>query len=129
MPIGGPSLLLMAYMADGVQRGQLWWVDHDPAIGAEAVMTRPALIVSSDAMNKHARTVIICPLTSSVHRVYNFEVFIPQGDGDLDRDSKLQPQLIRAVDKQRLKRYIGRVSEITLAIVTEAIALQTGMRD
>jgi mRNA interferase MazF len=112
-----------------IRRGQLWWVDHDPAIGSEAAMTRPALVVSSDAMNKHARTVIICPLTSSIHRVYNFEVFIPKGDGNLERDSKLQPQLIRAVDKQRLKQYIGRVTDTTLAIVTEAIALQTGMRD
>jgi mRNA interferase MazF len=125
-----------------VTRGELWWVDHDPAVlartpapdgpralGSEAAMTRPALVISSDSMNKHARTVIVCPLTSSVHRVYNFEVFIPQGDGGLDRDSKAQPQLIRAVDKQRLQRYIGRVSDTTLEIVTEAIAVQTGMRD
>ena len=112
-----------------VKRGELWWVDHDPAIGPEAAMTRPALVVSSEAMNKHARTAIICPLTSSVHRVYNFEVFIPQGDGGLDRDSKAQPQLLRAVDKQRLKRFIGRVSETTLELVTEAIAVQTGMCD
>jgi mRNA interferase MazF len=112
-----------------VQRGELWWVDHDPAKGSEAAMTRPALVVSSDSMNKHARTVIVCPLTSSVHRVYNFEVFIPQGEGNLDRDSKAQPQLLRAIDKQRLERYIGRVSENTMVIVTEAIAVQTGMRD
>ena len=112
-----------------VKRGELWWVDHDPAIGSEAAMTRPTLVISSDAMNKHSRTVIVCPLTSSVHRVYNFEVFIPQGDGSLDRDSKAQPQLIRAVDKQRLQRFIGRVSDTTLEIVTEAIAVQTGMRD
>ena len=84
---------------------------------------------SSDAMNKHARTAIICPLTSSVHRVYNFEVFIPQRDGGLYRDSKVQLQLLRAVDKQRLKRFIGRVLETTLELVTEAIAVQTGMRD
>ena len=112
-----------------VKRGELWWVDHDPVVGSEAAMTRPALVVSTDAMNKHARTVIVCPLTSSTHRIYNFEVFIPQGDGGLERDSKAQPQLIRAVDKTRLKAYIGTVSATTLKLVTEAIAVQTGMRD
>jgi mRNA interferase MazF len=130
MPTGGLSPTRTACVAEvTVKRGELWWVDHDPAIGSEAAMTRPALVVSSDSMNKHARTVIVCPLTSSVHRVYNFEVFIPQGEGNLDRDSKAQPQLLRAIDKQRLERYIGRVSENTMVIVTEAIAVQTGMRD
>jgi mRNA interferase MazF len=110
-------------------RGSLWWVNHDPALGSEAAMTRPALVVSSDALNPHSKTLLVCPLTSSVHRVYSFEVFIPAGDGNLERDSKAQPQLLRAVDKQRLQGFIGVVSDETLALVTEAIALVTGMRD
>lgn len=92
-------------------------------------MTRPALVISTDAVNPHSRTVIVCPLTSSVHRVYSFEVFIPSGDGGVGRDSKAQPQLVRAVDKQRLRGFIGVVSPETLALVTEAIAVLTGMRD
>ena len=112
-----------------VRRGSLWWVDHDPAIGSEAAMIRPALVVSTDAVNPHSRTVIVCPLTGSVHRVYSFEVFIPSGDGALERDSKAQPQLLRAVDKKRLRGFIGVVSPETLALVTEAIAVLTGMRD
>jgi mRNA interferase MazF len=119
----------MVFVAEDIRRGTLWWVDHDPALGSEAAMTRPALVVSTDVINPHARTVIVCPLTSSVHRVYSFEVFIPAGDGGLERDSKVQPQLLRAVDKQRLREFIGEVSPETLALVTEAIAVLTGMRD
>ncbi len=80
-------------------------------------------------MNLHSRTVIVCPLTSSVHRVYSFEVFIPAGDGNLERDSKAQPQLLRAVDKQRLQGFIGVVSPETLALVTEVIAVINGMKE
>lgn len=119
----------MAYVVEQIARGTLWWVNHDPALGSEAAMTRPALIISSDAMNPHSRTVIVCPLTSSVHRVYSFEVFIPANDGSLARDSKAQPQLLRAIDKQRLQGFIGIVSSETLTLVTEAIAVLTGMRD
>lgn len=112
-----------------IRRGTLWWVNHDPAIGSEAAMTRPALVISTDAVNPHSRTVLICPLTSSVHRVYSFEVFIPASEGGLERDSKVQPQLLRAVDKQRLNGFIGLVTPQTLVLVTEAVAMLTGMRD
>jgi len=114
---------------DRIRRGSLWWVNHDPALGSEAAMTRPALVVSTDAVNPHSRTVLVCPLTSSVQRVYSFEVYIPSGEGGLERDSKAQPQLLRAVDKARLRGFIGQVSNPTLELVTEAIALLTGMRD
>jgi len=114
---------------DRIRRGFLWWVNHDPALGSEAAMTRPALVVSTDAVNPHSRTVLVCPLTSSVQRVYSFEVYIPSGEGGLERDSKAQPQLLRAVDKARLRGFIGQVSNPTLELVTEAIALLTGMRD
>lgn len=71
----------------------------------------------------------VCPLTLIVHRVCSCEVFIPVGDGPLERDSKAQSQLLRAVDKQRLQGFIGVVSPETLALVTEAIAVLTEMRD
>ena len=71
----------------------------------------------------------VCPLTLIVHRVCNCEVFIPAGDGPLERDSKAQPQLLRAADKKCLQGFIGVVSPETLALVTEAIAVLIEMRD
>jgi mRNA interferase MazF len=32
-------------------RGEVWWVDFDPARGGEIRKTRPAVIVSNDAAN------------------------------------------------------------------------------
>ena len=92
-------------------------------------MTRPALVVSTDTINPHSRTVLVCPFTSSVHRVYSFEVFVPTRDGGLEWDSKAQPQLLRILNKQLLRGLIGQVSPETLALVTEAIAVLTGMRE
>ncbi len=32
-----------------MQRGEIWWVEFDPAVGSEMRKTRPAVIVSNDA--------------------------------------------------------------------------------
>jgi len=37
-------------------------------------------------MNPHSGTVIVCPLTLIVHRVYSFEVFLHAGDARLEYD-------------------------------------------
>jgi mRNA interferase MazF len=34
-----------------MKRGEVWWVDFEPAMGSEVKKTRPAVIVSNDASN------------------------------------------------------------------------------
>ena len=70
-------------------------VDLDPVLGAEAAKLRPAVIVSNDAANTSAArlgrgVLTVVPITSSVERVYPFQVLLPEGAGGLSRDSKAQ---------------------------------------
>jgi mRNA interferase MazF len=108
------------------KRGQVWWVSHDPAFGSEPAMARPGIVVSDDDHNEFMPTVTVCPMTSSIKRVYDFEVFVPEGDGGVPKDSKVQPQLVRAISKSRLLELIGEVSETTLALVDEGLKLHFG---
>src|ERR671923_1327799 len=77
-------------------------------LGVESQKTRPCLIVSPDEMNQHLRTVIIAPMTT-VARPYPTRVPIrfrgKQGQVVLDQ--------LRAVDRQRLLRNVGRVAAST----------------
>ena len=36
-----------------MRRGEVWWVEFDPAVGSEIRKTRPAVIVSNDAANRN----------------------------------------------------------------------------
>jgi mRNA-degrading endonuclease toxin of MazEF toxin-antitoxin module len=45
-------------------RGDVFWVNLDPTIGAEIKKTRPALVISPDDLNHALPRVIIAPLTS-----------------------------------------------------------------
>lgn len=85
-----------------IRRGEIYWVNLDPAVGAEIKKTRPALIVSNDQNNQYAHTVTVLPITSKTDKVYPFEVFLKKGSGGLDVDSKAKADQVRTVDKRRL---------------------------
>ncbi len=36
-----------------MKRGEVWWVNFDPAVSGEIRKQRPSVIISNDAANKH----------------------------------------------------------------------------
>jgi mRNA interferase MazF len=92
-----------------MNQGDIYLVNLDPALNTEAAKTRPAMIISIDAMNQYSPRLIIAPITSSIGKIYPFEVFLIQGSGGLDKDSKIMLDQIRSVDKRRLIKKIGAV--------------------
>jgi mRNA interferase MazF len=90
------------------QQDQVWLVTLDPVLGVEIQKMRPCLVISPDDMNQHLRTVIIAPMTT-VSRSYPTRVGLrfqgKQGQVALDQ--------LRAVDRQRLVKMLGRVSSKT----------------
>lgn len=74
----------------------------DPAIGGEIRKRRPVVIVSNDAGNRASGVVTVVPLTSTVDRVFPFEVMLKAAATGLGRDSKACAQQIRTISKLRL---------------------------
>jgi mRNA interferase MazF len=54
-------------------RGDIVWIDFDPAIGHEQNGRRPALVISPEKYNKISGRGIFCPVTSKI-KGYIFEV-------------------------------------------------------
>jgi mRNA interferase MazF len=102
-----------------IQRYHLYWVNLDPTRGSEIAETRPALVVSPDAMNKRIETVVICPLTSQLHPSWASRVQCQCAGqaGEIAIDQ------IRTVSRQRLQKHIGKIDAETAAQVREAIGL------
>jgi mRNA interferase MazF len=59
-----------------MKRGEVWWIDFAPTIGGEIRKSRPAVIVSNEASNKHLNRAQVVPLTTSVERIYPSEAYV-----------------------------------------------------
>lgn len=97
-----------------MKRGEIYWVNFEPARGAEATKTRPAVIVSNDALNRTTehrhRGVIVAPITSNTSRVLSFQVLVPAGETTgLKNDSKIQAEQIRSVSYDMIGNRIGHL--------------------
>jgi mRNA-degrading endonuclease toxin of MazEF toxin-antitoxin module len=75
---------------------------------------RPVVIVSLDARNSHERadTVLVVPLTTSVHKNAPTHVFLPAGETGLQSDSAARAEDITIVRKQSLVEPLGRLRRI-----------------
>ena len=105
-----------------VSRGEIWLINLDPTIGSEIKKTRPCIVVSPQELNDHLRTVIIAPITSK-GRAAGFRVPITH-DG---KKGLILLDQIRAVDKARLVKKVGKANSKTLTtslgVLQEAFAI------
>lgn len=89
-------------------RFDVFLINLDPTIGAEIQKTRPCVIISPDEMNRHLRTIIIAPMTSTI-KDYPSRVPVKfkgkKGNIVLDQ--------MRAVDLERLVTYWGPLDSAT----------------
>jgi mRNA interferase MazF len=89
-----------------VSRFSVYLVNLDPTVGREIKKTRPCLIVSPDEMNQSIGTVIVAPMTTK-GRLYPTRIpLIFQG-----KDGQIVLDQIRTIDKTRLTKHLGEVSE------------------
>lgn len=88
-----------------VRRFEVFLIALDPTIGREIRKTRPCLIVSPDEMNKHLATVLVAPMTTA-GRPYPTRVSCRFRG----KEGRIALDQIRAVDRSRLVRRLGRLA-------------------
>jgi mRNA interferase MazF len=106
-----------------VRRGDVWWVDFDPALGSEIRKTRPAVIVSNDIANAALNRVQVVPLTSSTDRIYPSEAVVSAGG----QQSKAMADQLTTVSKERIKRRLGALSRADMQAVDRVVKIQLGL--
>ncbi len=79
----------------------------DPVIGTEVQKTRPAGIVSNDAMNQFSQRVVVVPVISNVDHCYPGEAMVTVKG----RPARALGDQLRSIDKARLR---GRLDTLVM---------------
>jgi mRNA interferase MazF len=106
-----------------MKRGEVWWVNFDPAVGGEIRKQRPAVIISNDAANKHLNRVQVVPLTSQVGQIYPSEAPITLNG----KPGKAMADQLTTVSKERLLNHAGTLTQNEMRLIETAIKVQLNL--
>lgn len=111
----------MKTVSGEVKKGEvyLYWIGKTEAQGTEIKKIRPAVVISTDQLNKWNYRFIIAPITKRIGKFLDFEVPVlvngKEGLAILDQ--------IKTVDKSRLIKKLGELTESEMLAIREKINL------
>ncbi len=107
-------------------RGEIWLVNFNPTVGDEIQKTRPAVVISSDAIHTVLALKLVVPVTewqvAFVGKPWHTKI-APDKTNGLSKDSSADAQNIRAVSVSRLTKRIGHLQPDQIEAIAAAIAL------
>ena len=111
-----------------IKRGQIYYCDLSPVVGSEQGGLRPVLIIQNDIGNKYAPTVIAAIITSRktkanlpTHIWLNCECGLP-------KESMVECEQVRTLDKKRLKQLMGTVSEEVMREIDKGLKISFALK-
>lgn len=111
-----------------IKRGQIYYADLSPVIGSEQGGYRPVLIIQNDVGNKYSPTVIAAVITSR-HTKANLPTHIwLNAECGLPKESMVECEQVRTLDKRRLKELMGTVSKEVMQEVDKGLKISFSLR-
>jgi mRNA interferase MazF len=108
-----------------LRRGEIWRVGFDPTVGSELKKTRPAVVISSDAVGK-LPVRLVAPFTGWQEyfegNLWHVQVS-PTRQNGLEKESAADALQVRSVDTSRFVEKLGRMHPPRLEEVVTAVAL------
>ena len=111
----------MPMVSGEVKKGEvyLYWIGKKEAQGTEIKKVRPGVVISTNNLNRWDYRFIVAPITKRTKNFLDFEVPLvingKQGLAILDQ--------IKTVDKSRLIKKLGKLTETEMLAIREKIDL------
>jgi mRNA interferase MazF len=112
-----------------MKRGEIWRISLDPSIGAEIRKTRPALILSVDAIGSLPLRVVV-PITGWKDKFAQATWLVrvePDSANNLEKPSAVDTFQVRSVSETRFVDLLGMVSATDMARVEDAVRIVLGL--
>jgi Growth inhibitor len=109
-------------------RGDIFYASLNHGIGSEQRGYRPVLIIQNNIGNKFSPTVIVAVITGKVH----YKARLPTHCllnlyPALSVPSMVLLEQIITIDKRRLKKYVGRISEEEITFINKGLSVSVGL--
>ena len=105
-----------------MQRYEVYFADLNPTLGSEICKVRPVVVVSQNAMNKNLETVVVCPLTSSLHPAWRSRLQISCAG----KPAEIAVDQIRTISRNRLRQKIDSLSKADISQLRKLISEMYG---
>jgi mRNA interferase MazF len=106
-----------------IRRGCVYWVNLEPTAGSQQRGRRPCLVLTVDPINAVRRTVGVVPLSSSPQVAPPIVVAVTS----IGAQSVAICDQLRAVDKRKIDRLIGAVTDVELTLVEASVKAVFGL--
>ena len=106
-----------------VRRGQIYWLDWNPARGSEQAGRRPGLVIQEDAAsaNPNYPLSIVLTISSRGRNIPTHIAITPSEQNGLSVPSYVKCEQIQTTSKDRLLEYIGELESEIMARVDQAL--------
>jgi mRNA interferase MazF len=108
-----------------MHRGEIWQINLEPTVGAEIKKTRPAVIISSDAVGILPLKIIV-PITDWKDRYAQYPWMVsltPNRENGLEKRSAADGFQVRSLDQSRLVSRLGKLPDEIVDEITGAVKI------
>lgn len=110
-----------------IKRGEIYYADLSPVKGSEQGGMRPCLIIQNDVGNKFSPCTIVAIITTRTTKAkLPTQLWLPTSCG-LPRNSMVECEQIRTIDKKRLGEKCGEVDPQIMQKVNECLRISVGV--
>lgn len=110
------------------RRGDIYLVDLGKNIGSEQGGCRPVLAIQNNVGNHYGPTLIVAPITSRFWKKANQPTHsVLEGVPNLTSPSVVLTEQIITIDKTRVMKYLGKVSEEQMNNTDKAIMVSLNL--
>ena len=101
-----------------INQYDIWLANLNASKGVEPGKTRPVVVIQTNLLNEIHPSTIVCPITSKVNKeAMILRVSLHQ----LDKESEILVDQIRAIDNNRLLKKIGQLNKLQIKQLVRGI--------
>lgn len=93
-----------------IKQFDIWLADLNPRVGTEPGKTRPVVVIQTNLLNEFHPSTVVCSVTSNINKdIQILRVHLRKGQ--LEKQSDILVDQIRAIDNKRFKKRIGALTK------------------